>query len=253
MEFTNFHSSRYAWPTQDDDMIGLSYTETGDYVIEHRLSQGFWMVWNSFPPFEHEMEIEVLIKKVMGVEESYYGVVWNVKDANNYNYFLISANGYYQIGVSRLGQWQPYAEWTFTPLIKVSNRTNRLAIRTSRNDIIFEINGTKVNTFSKSYFFQKYGPVGFLTGHIMKIKIVASLLREIVPPDFRQDEELVNYHQSRKDDLDDLFGLAGKDTPSSSNEYDSDDFISEKDYSAIYDKYDPDLYDFDTRLKLFLP
>jgi len=235
-EIQHFHKFPYIWLTRDDDTVGVFYTEAGDYVIEHRESQGSWMVWHQIGFEERDLTIEVIMKKVMGVEDSFYGVMWNVIDISNFNYFIISPNGYYQIGVSRSGRWQAYADWLQTSLIKQSNRSNRLKIHVGDQDISFEINGGFVGTFSKHYFHQGHTTVGFLVGRIMKVMVVASSIRWEHHTEFADFLFESDYAEFRDDVNEDEFYTEA----------------IEKGYTSTYDMYDPDLYDFHTRREMSL-
>ncbi len=178
----NFHGPHYHWTVRDDNEIGLSYAENGDYILEHRRSTDWWMVWHRFSFDDDDTSIEVAMKKIMGNDNSYYGLVWDIADINNYNYFLISPNGYYQIGSSTLGEWRTYAGWTHTNLINQSNQKNILSISKVNESVFFEINGTLVETLNKEYFFREYNTIGFFVGKVMKVAVVASFIGK--PPDY---------------------------------------------------------------------
>jgi len=75
-----------------------------------------------------------------------HGLIWGVKDANNYDYFLISDDGRFSVGYLQKGVDINTVPWTRSPAIKTGKATNNLKVLKSGLQYIFAINGQAVAT-----------------------------------------------------------------------------------------------------------
>ena len=104
--------------------------EGGKYLFEHKREEMFWISWNSLPlDYSQDFSIEVSMNKVYGPENSGYGMIWGVKDANNHHQFLVNGNGAYTYAKTVDGNWETLIDWTESPYVEKGNATNIVSIR----------------------------------------------------------------------------------------------------------------------------
>ena len=85
--------------------------------------------------------IESIIQKKSGKGNEGYGLIFGLKDWNNYYEFIISESGFYAI----LGQFEgvnmKISEWTKSNAINTGNKRNLLKVLKINDEFIFSING----------------------------------------------------------------------------------------------------------------
>ena len=102
-----------------------------------------------------DFEIETEIKKISGVNNNGYGLVWGASDSNNSDYYqvMISGNGSYLIGKWESGKWNEYKSWTSSSYINEGNGSvNKLTIRKVSNTIYFFINKSYITSIPHKTF-----------------------------------------------------------------------------------------------------
>lgn len=75
-----------------------------------------------------------------------HGIVWGLKDVDNYDYFIISSQGSFQTGYYQKGLQIPTLEWTSSPAIRQGNAPNQLKLIKLNNKYLFAVNGEVVAT-----------------------------------------------------------------------------------------------------------
>jgi S1-C subfamily serine protease len=102
--------------------------------------------------------IETKVEYKSGEKRFSHGLIWGMKDWDNYYTFSVSGNGSYNISGKMEGIWIPVKEWTQNRY--VNNRTNVLKVLKLNDKVHFSINGHLVMT---SDFTSLFGnKIGFL-------------------------------------------------------------------------------------------
>ena len=163
-----FTDNRHGWTEENTEEFSLNVIN-GQYVFEHKRNRGFWAVWKGIDFNQyHDFSIEATIKKVAGVEGDYrYGIIWGVKDANNFHHFGVFCNGNYSYGKCEPGEW--HSTRGHSTYIDTENCANKLTILKEGKRIKFFINNNYVDETDFESFFPSN--IGFIVENAQKIEI----------------------------------------------------------------------------------
>ena len=54
--------------------------KNGKYIFEHKRERGGWLHWNHIAITQKlDFQIDVALKKISGVEDGGYGIIWDIK------------------------------------------------------------------------------------------------------------------------------------------------------------------------------
>lgn len=168
--FEGFNNNDNNWPTKFSNDVTLNVTG-GDYIIDHKRSTGGW-VGTSEIKFDtsRDFRIAAQIKKVSGIQNNGFGLVYGRRDNDNQNMFLISGNGSYKIVEFKNGNERNIKSWTASDKIKQNNGSlNYLTIKKIGSKIDYYINSTVVCTSYTNEFFGDY--TGFAVYDNQKISV----------------------------------------------------------------------------------
>lgn len=114
-------------------------------------------------------KIDTSIKKISGLDNDSYDLIWGYKDKDNFYSFGISGNGKYQIGNRYNGKNRIIIKPTKNDKINKKNAENKIVISKEDKDYNFYINGSLVETIP----FQKFygNKIGFAVNTQMKVEI----------------------------------------------------------------------------------
>ncbi|MEM7343863.1 MAG: hypothetical protein AAF485_06440, partial [Chloroflexota bacterium] len=110
----HYLDNRNNWAITENDEVSLHIAD-GDYayVFDHKQDEGRWLTWRSLDLDDQgPYKIHAVIEKVSGVSDWGYGIVWQLKDTDNYHTFQIASDGNYMIGKRVKGEWQSLKNWT---------------------------------------------------------------------------------------------------------------------------------------------
>jgi len=93
-----------------------------------------------------------------------HGLIWGVKDVNNYDYFIISEDGNFQTGYLQKGIEIKTISWKNTAAIKRGKSPNQLKVLKTGNEYIFAINGQAVATAAFQPLMGSYAGVTLASG-----------------------------------------------------------------------------------------
>jgi outer membrane protein OmpA-like peptidoglycan-associated protein len=103
--------------------------EDGYYKVAYKHQQGAWYFWQSIPVHpDTSYNIESKITPFFESKQSVYGLIWGVRDLNNYNAFLISNEGKAAVMVCKNGQLNKIVNWTQVSQYQ-TNQAHLLSIR----------------------------------------------------------------------------------------------------------------------------
>lgn len=95
---------------------------------------------------DQDFKLEAEIKKINGVENNSYDIVWGFVDKQNFYSFGVSANGYYRYGKWLNGIYTPIIKWTESKYINKGNAKNKLSVmKFNNNTFEFYVNDKLVN------------------------------------------------------------------------------------------------------------
>ncbi len=172
----DFTTNANEWYEADNDMVKLK-REYGRYEFEHKRTIGGYVTWmpTSLDAYA-DFTVTSTIKKVSGVDNFGYGLIWGVQNNKNYYYFLISANGNYIYGKTVDGVSQVLIEWTPTSDILSNGEPNQLTVRKTGNNLALIINGKTQKTVAFDGAFGNY--VGFKIDNNVGIEITNILVTQ---------------------------------------------------------------------------
>jgi hypothetical protein len=145
---------------ENKDLLPLVSTKLFDTVINQ--SQNF--------------KIEAEIKKIYGLDNFSYELVWGFKDKNNFYSFGVSSNGYYRYGKYLNGIYIPIINWKKSYLIN-NNDKNKLSIKKEGNKILFFVNDNKIDQSNYEKFIGNRQ--GFMLQSNMKVEIDNFIISQI--------------------------------------------------------------------------
>ena len=148
------------WFLGSNEYGNCSFSNPKGYLINSKTVNGA----NSFIKIPLNLKdnftIETTVEFKSGVKNKGHGLVWGLKDWGNYFYFLISANGYYTVGLSKEGISLVSKEWTFSSVINKNYSRNSLKILRNKDKMYFAINGNVIH--SEDFYSMKSYNTGFL-------------------------------------------------------------------------------------------
>ncbi|HCX22379.1 MAG: hypothetical protein CMB80_07335 [Flammeovirgaceae bacterium] len=108
-----------------------------------------------------DFSIETTVEFISGDQNSGHGLIWGFKDWNNYQYFLISGNGYYKIGRLYEGIRIDLTDWIFHPQLNQGYKKNRLKVIRLGDKLFYSINSELI--ISSDYYRLSGNHIGFMT------------------------------------------------------------------------------------------
>lgn len=111
--------------------------KNGTYQVAYKHEQGAWNFWQSVPIHpDTSYYIESRITPYLEGKQGVYGLIWGVKDLNNYNAFLVSNEGKASVVTCQRGQFHRVMPWLQVGAYQ-SNQVHSLAIRKSEGRLRF--------------------------------------------------------------------------------------------------------------------
>ena len=136
-----------------------SLIEKKGLLMETKTENGFRQTINVPLSLTEDFSIETIIDFKSGEKNSGHGLIWGFKDWDNYFYFLISANGYYQIGAKTEGINLEFVKWTQSDKINQNFQRNLIKILRVKDKMYFSINGNLVH--SEDFYSFHGNQIGF--------------------------------------------------------------------------------------------
>jgi len=182
---------------QESDKSKYMAIENGKYVFEHKRKENTWLSWISASINSNEdFLIETNMKKISGVDNYAYGVMWGSSDVDNLYYFGVTGTGYYQYGKFQGGNWTNIVPWATSDRINKDNAANLLGVKKEGNQYQFYINGEYVSSAPFESFYGNH--VGFLLNMNMKVDIEDLMVTQLA---HEASSGQQNYQQNISDDV----------------------------------------------------
>jgi hypothetical protein len=137
----HFSNNSHQWLESSNDEKRSAITD-GNYIIESKV-EGSW--WHATVPVaitqNEDFKIECLVKKIDGVNNFGHGLIWGLKDRDNFYVFLINGNGSFTVRKKKDGNIIRIIPWSISNSIKKLTSNNKLAIEKEDDKMLFYING----------------------------------------------------------------------------------------------------------------
>lgn len=168
----DFSGNLSNWLIKDDAEISLQVEKSG-YIIEHRQDSGWWATWKSFVTQPNsDLGIQAKIQRILGASNSFYGLIWNLANINNFNYLLINPNNQFIIGRYIDDEWHNLIAWTTAPFNSEVGSVNEIALIILKGNLELHVNGFHVLKHKWNNLISG-NSIGFIVGHTMKVKITS--------------------------------------------------------------------------------
>lgn len=151
--YDNFYDNKNEWLDKPNATTNIYLNKY--YELEHK-TDGSYGSWNFADiGLSSDFVIETELEHISGTEEYGYGLLFGLKDIDNFFYFKI-ADGYYKITGSEKGEWLQIVDWVDTSIIRKGNyNANHFEVRRMGDEWKFYINGHLLETLKARSFFGK--------------------------------------------------------------------------------------------------
>jgi len=154
----NFSNVGSGWPRFSSD-IQLSNYDNGEFSLQGKKPNVNAISANQSAGHFSDMVLETEARLAGGPDASMYGLVFRMKDINNFYCFMLSGDSAYFLEKRVDGVFSPLVKRTPSPAIKKAGVTNLLKVACKGPDITLYVNGTRVGGFSDPTFSE--GWIGF--------------------------------------------------------------------------------------------
>lgn len=144
-----FKDNSNKWPLISDEEKGIAeLMPDGGLHIKTNKKIDFAQ-WIKLEVDQYEdFSIESDIKYTGGNSDGFYGIIYGVKDWDNYHYFCINASGYYNYGVRYEGLNAIFSGNLYSSNIVKGKNSNKLKIKKSGKKIYLSVNGEILDNFN---------------------------------------------------------------------------------------------------------
>ena len=119
--YDGFVDNNNDWPIKSSSDVSFNIYG-GFYYFEHLRTTKGWSVHKTIIVEEdRNFKIEAGIKKISGIQNNGFGLVYGRQDNDNKNTFLISGNGYFKIKSTIKGKSTDIKGWTKVSAINEGN------------------------------------------------------------------------------------------------------------------------------------
>ncbi|MDY7077913.1 MAG: protein kinase [Chloroflexota bacterium] len=137
-----FETNENDWPTGDyssERATGNRSVTDGKLLWEATALDD--VVWWAIPDVASTSDFYLTLetRRVSGVENAQYGVIFRRADSDNYGLFKIEDNQYFKFSSQHNGEWDTVIDWTETTAIR-PGETNRMTIIAEGSHFTFYIN-----------------------------------------------------------------------------------------------------------------
>jgi Caspase domain/Glucodextranase, domain B len=190
-----FNSNANDWATNNNDNVLLNI-RNGAYNFNHKRNKLGWTTTKEIKIDESkDYEIETVIRKVSGIQNNGYGLIWGRKDGDNEFEFFISGDGSYYIKYYEDNKATKIKSWTPSSSINTGNgAVNKLKVRKEGNKYKFYINDKFVaESYAKAFFGDR---IGFLIYGNQAIAVeslnINYIYKKVIASDYLFYDEFTN-------------------------------------------------------------
>jgi len=117
--------------------------------------------WSALPPLLEDFDLSVDAWQTAGPTDGYYGVVFRSKEERHY-LFLVSVEGYFEVGISTDDSYESLISYRQSSAIKLGAEVNHLRVAAQGDHFAFYVNGERVATLADDRL--KRGAIGLVSG-----------------------------------------------------------------------------------------
>jgi len=146
----NFKDNKYNWPLSNDSKNGLAELSPEGGLHMKTNSKIDFAQWIKLEiQKDEDFDVEGEFNYLGGTSNGYYGLVWGVKDWDNYQYFVINSLGYYNYGVKYEGlNVQSSGDLFSSAILKGKGEINKLKVKHVGKKIYLTINGEILESYN---------------------------------------------------------------------------------------------------------
>ncbi len=162
----DFNDNSHKWPQYNSEGT-TSKVDGGSYIMNNLSEDNWWYysIPSSLDPSQdYTIEAEFVLQE--GVDNAWFGLVWNLYDSKNYNVFVISNNGQFNFYKDEEGKVKSFSDDQPSSAIAPLGKPNKLEIKKTTHETDFYINGTKVYSIPYVKYFGN--EIGFMLGKKQK-------------------------------------------------------------------------------------
>ncbi|WP_439127338.1 hypothetical protein, partial [Polaribacter sp.] len=157
--FDGYTSNINDWALSNNNNATLEI-KNGNYDFAHNRDKGGWSsTISKYINTDRDFKILADIKKISGIQNNGYGIIFGREDSSNQNLFYINGNGSYSIKRVKNGSDNYLKNWTSSSSIRKGNGAyNVLKVVKNGKNLEYYINNTKVYTdYSPEFFGDRLG------------------------------------------------------------------------------------------------
>jgi S1-C subfamily serine protease len=158
-----FTDNSNQWPLINDEQKGIAEIMPGGGLhikTNKKIDFGQWIKMDVNQTEDFSIESAIDFKG--GSSDAFYGIIYGLKDWDNYHFFCVNAAGYYNLGVRYEGLNAVFSGNLYSNNILKGKQSNKLKIKKVGRKIFFSVNGEIIdNTNYKSIVGKRAGFVVF--------------------------------------------------------------------------------------------
>ncbi|SDW87499.1 Caspase domain-containing protein [Lutibacter oricola] len=164
-----FNNSLNSWKSTSTSEVSTYNYDNKYYINKKEEEKGSYFYKIPSIDTTRDFQIETEIKKLTGVQNTGYGLIFGRSDVNNQYLFNITANGHYRISKYDDGKYENLVTWTKTDhVIKGDGNSNILKIKKEEGKYKFYVNDNYLNYIP----YKKFGnSTGFVVFGIQKVGV----------------------------------------------------------------------------------
>jgi S1-C subfamily serine protease len=144
-----FKDNSNNWPLINDEEKGIAELMPNGGLHFKTNKKIDFAQWIKLEVDQYEdFSIESEIKFAGGSSDAFYGIIYGVKDWDNYHFFCINASGYYNYGVRYEGLNAVFSGNLYSSHILKGKQVNKLKIKKSGKKAYFSVNGEILDNFN---------------------------------------------------------------------------------------------------------
>ena len=159
----NFSDSSSGWESYNGANSQTGYDAGGYRIIVDQPDTSYWAIAGQ--EFG-DVSIEVAADKLGGADDNFFGVICRYQDENNFYVFLISSDGYYNIGKYKDGEYETISDagQGFSQAIHQGKTRNHIQADCIHNTLTLLVNNTKLAQVQDNDF--SMGDIGLIAASL---------------------------------------------------------------------------------------